>query len=63
VNYKNFFIHVLTVCIILYVPCVVCSDQKEPILSDFEKDTGIKVKAVYDVEASKTVGPVNRTPG
>ena len=30
-NYKNFFIHVLTVCIILYVPCVVCSDQKEPI--------------------------------
>lgn len=32
----------------------------EPILSDFEKDTGIKVKAVYDVEASKTVGLVNR---
>jgi len=32
----------------------------EPILSDFEKDTWIKVKAVYDVEASKTVGLVNR---
>jgi iron(III) transport system substrate-binding protein len=32
----------------------------EPILSDFEKNTGIKVKAVYDVEASKTVGLVNR---
>lgn len=32
----------------------------EPILSDFEKATGIKVKAVYDVEASKTVGLVNR---
>lgn len=32
----------------------------EPILSDFEKDTGIKVKAVYDVEANKTVGLVNR---
>lgn len=32
----------------------------EPILSDFEKDTGIKVKAVYDVEASKTVGLANR---
>ena len=32
----------------------------EPILSDFEKDTGIKIKAVYDVEASKTVGLVNR---
>lgn len=32
----------------------------EPILKDFEKETGIKVKAVYDVEASKTVGLVNR---
>lgn len=32
----------------------------EPILDDFEKKTGIKVKAVYDVEASKTVGLVNR---
>lgn len=28
-NYKNFFIHVFTVCIILCIPCVVCSDQKE----------------------------------
>ena len=32
----------------------------EPILRDFEKETGIKIKAVYDVEASKTVGLVNR---
>ena len=32
----------------------------EPVLSDFEKNTGIKIKAVYDVEASKTVGLVNR---
>ncbi len=32
----------------------------EPILRDFEKSTGIKVKAVYDVEASKTTGLVNR---
>jgi iron(III) transport system substrate-binding protein len=32
----------------------------EPILNDFEKAFGIKVKAVYDVEASKTVGLVNR---
>ena len=32
----------------------------EPIFNDFEKKTGIKVKAVYDVEASKTVGLVNR---
>jgi len=28
----------------------------EPILKDFERQTGIKVKAAYDVEASKTVG-------
>jgi iron(III) transport system substrate-binding protein len=35
-------------------------DYSEPILKDFEKDTGIKVKAVYDTEATKTVGLVNR---
>jgi len=29
VNYKNFFIHVLTVCTILCIPCVACSDEKE----------------------------------
>ncbi|NWH05412.1 extracellular solute-binding protein [Desulfobacter latus] len=32
----------------------------EPILQHFEKETGIKVAALYDVEASKTVGLVNR---
>ena len=32
----------------------------EPILKDFEAKTGIKVKAVYDVEAAKTVGLINR---
>ena len=32
----------------------------EPILNDFEAETGIKVKAVYDVEAAKTTGLVNR---
>ncbi len=32
----------------------------EPILQDFEKQTGIKVQAVYDVEAAKTTGLVNR---
>jgi len=32
----------------------------EPILKAFEKKTGIKVKALYDVEAAKTVGLVNR---
>jgi iron(III) transport system substrate-binding protein len=32
----------------------------EPVLKAFEKKTGIKVKAVYDVEAAKTTGLVNR---
>ncbi len=32
----------------------------EPILQQFEKETGIKVKAVYDSEAVKTVGLANR---
>ncbi len=32
----------------------------EPVLKEFEKKTGIKVNVVYDVEASKTTGLVNR---
>jgi len=32
----------------------------EPILNAFELKTGIRVKALYDVEAAKTVGIVNR---
>ena len=32
----------------------------EPILKDFEKETGIRVKALFDVEATKTTGLVNR---
>jgi iron(III) transport system substrate-binding protein len=32
----------------------------EPILKDFEQQTGIKVRAVYDSEAVKTVGLANR---
>lgn len=32
----------------------------EPILKEFELKTGIKVKALYDTEAVKTVGLVNR---
>ena len=28
-NYKNFFIHILTVCTILCIPYLACSDQKE----------------------------------
>jgi len=32
----------------------------EPVLQAFEKQSGIKVRAVYDVEASKTTGLANR---
>ncbi len=32
----------------------------EPVITEFEKQTGLKVKAVYDVEAAKTTGLVNR---
>ena len=32
----------------------------EPILKDFEKETGIRVKAVYDTEETKSTGVLNR---
>ncbi len=32
----------------------------EPVLQRFERETGVRVRAVYDVEATKTVGLVNR---
>jgi iron(III) transport system substrate-binding protein len=37
-------------------------DQKfsEPVLKEFEKETGIKVKAVYDTEETKSTGVLNR---
>lgn len=40
----------------------VCLDPpfSEPILEEFEESTGIKVKPVFDVEATKTTGLVNR---
>jgi len=40
----------------------VSEDQvfSEPVLMDFEKDTGIKIKAVYDTEETKSTGAMNR---
>ncbi len=35
-------------------------DYSEPILKEFEQLSGIKVEALYDTEATKTVGLVNR---
>ena len=44
--------------VVVYTSC----DQifSEPIISGLEKNTGLKVRAVYDVEATKTTGLVNR---
>ena len=40
----------------------VSEDQvfSEPVLKDFEKETSIKVKAVYDTEEAKSTGSMNR---
>ncbi len=40
----------------------VSEDQvfSEPVLRDFEKETGIRVKAVYDTEEAKSAGVMNR---
>src|SRR6516164_4128111 len=32
----------------------------EPILKDFEKETGVKVRALYDTEETKSTGAMNR---
>ena len=44
------------------VAVYVSHDQvfSEPILKDFERDTGIAVKAVYDTEETKSAGAMNR---
>ena len=44
------------------VTVYVSEDQvfSEPILKDFERETGIRVKAVYDTEEAKSTGSMNR---
>jgi len=44
------------------VTVYVSEDQvfSEPVLNDFEKETGIKVNAVYDTEEAKSTGAMNR---
>ena len=45
-----------------FVTVYVSEDQvfSEPILKDFENETGIKVYAIYDTEESKSTGAMNR---
>ncbi len=47
-----------TATVVVYVS----HDQvfSEPILTDFEKETGIKVRAIYDTEETKSTGAMNR---
>ena len=75
-HYKNNITVVLTfLCLLMVTSCkkqdsasqkevvLYCSvDQEfaEPIIAQFEKESGIKVLARYDTEASKTVGLVQR---
>lgn len=42
------------------VYCTVDQVFSEPILKDFERETGIRVKAVYDTEETKSTGVMNR---
>ena len=44
------------------VTIYVSEDQvfAEPVLKDFERETGIRVKAVFDTEESKSTGAMNR---
>jgi len=50
--------HARTNEVVVYVS----EDQvfSEPILKDFEKETGVKVKALYDTEEAKSTGVMNR---
>ncbi|MEE8107348.1 MAG: extracellular solute-binding protein [Planctomycetota bacterium] len=40
--------------------CSLDQEHSEPLLRDFEKETGIKLETVFDTEANKTVGLVRR---
>lgn len=42
------------------VYCTVDQVFSEPVLKDFERETGIKVKAVFDTEETKSTGVMNR---
>ncbi len=70
---RKFIITVLTLFSLLFtvgcgqkdsneVVVYVSEDQvfSEPILKDFEADTGIRVKAVFDTEETKSTGVMNR---
>lgn len=73
-KHRDRIVVTLCICVALIVGCRQRSNNaqevvvytsldqvfSQPILDAFEKETGIKVKAVYDSEATKTTGLVNR---
>jgi len=44
----------------LVVYCALDQDLSEPMIRDFEAETGLKIRTQFDVERNKTVGLVNR---
>lgn len=44
----------------LVVYCALDQDLSEPMIRDFEAETGLKISTQFDVERNKTVGLVNR---
>ncbi len=68
---KPFIINFILLAMIGLTSCTPSSDEvvvyctvdqvfSEPILRDFEKETGIEVKAVFDTEETKSTGVMNR---
>src|SRR5438876_6327152 len=55
---RAFFLAKPAAEVIVY--CAQDQTYAEPIFRDFQRETGIKVRAVYDNEAVKTVGLANR---
>ena len=45
---------------VVVVYCTVDQVFSEPVLQDFEKETGITVRAVFDTEETKSTGVMNR---
>ncbi|MCX7842293.1 MAG: iron ABC transporter substrate-binding protein, partial [Clostridia bacterium] len=70
---KNLFLAAILILLTATLGCSIDSNKNqvviytsvdqvfsEPVLKAFESETGIRVLPVYDVEATKTVGLVNR---
>ena len=76
IKHKNkLLFHIIFICLIFLMAISGCNSKvdnevivyvsedrvfSEPILKDFEKETGIKIKPVYDTEETKSTGAMNR---